>query len=172
MKKFLEKNGPWSQLINLNNIKINCIQPNQVLKLSKNLSIIPFLVPHRNEYSETCGFKIIGPNKSVLFIPDIDKWSIWGKNLITEIEQVDIALIDGTFYNKNELKTRNVNKIPHPFVTDTMNLFKNKPNFIKNKIHFIHFNHTNPLLNKTSKEYKDLIDKGFNISNKNDQIKL
>jgi pyrroloquinoline quinone biosynthesis protein B len=34
----------------------------------------------------------------------------------------------------------------------------------KDKIYFIHLNHTNPVLNKNSKEYKSVISKGFNVA--------
>ena len=172
MKKFLELNGPWSQLVELNNINLIAMEKNSIIQLTSNISIIPFPIPHRNEYSETCGFKIIGPNKSILFIPGIDKWSLWEKDLIKEVKQVDIALIDGTFYNSDELKKRNINKIPHPFIIDTMNLFKNEPLNEKEKIHFIHLNHTNPLLNKKSFAFQNLINNRFKISYKNDKISL
>ena len=172
MKKFLKQNGPWSQLVELNNINLISMEKNLIIQLSSNISIIPFSVPHRNEFSETCGFKIIGPNKKILFIPDIDRWSLWGKDLIKEVEQVDVAIIDGTFYNSDELKTRDINKIPHPFIIDTIKLFKNETQNEKEKIHFIHLNHTNPLLNKNSSEYNNLLKQGYKISYKNDKILL
>ena len=172
MKEFLKKNGPWNQLVELNNINLISMKTDSKIKLTSNISIIPFSVPHRNEYSETCGFKIIGPNKKILFIPDIDNWSLWGKDLIKEVAMVDVALIDGTFYNSDELKTRNINKIPHPFVVDIMELFKNESQGERKKIHFIHLNHTNPLLNINSLEYQNLLNNHFKISSKNDRIKL
>ena len=172
MKKFIETNGPWSQLVELNNINLTSMETDSKIQLTSNISIIPFSIPHRNEYSETCGFKIIGPNKKILFIPDIDRWSLWEQNLIKEVQQVDVALIDGTFYNSDEIKSRNINKIPHPFVIDTINLFKNEPLNEKGKIHFIHLNHTNPLLNENSIEYQNLLNNNFKISYKNDQIIL
>ena len=172
MKKFLKKNGPWNQLVDIKNINLISMKPNSEFQLTSNISIIPFLIPHRNEYSETCGFKIIGPNKKIIFIPDIDKWSLWGKDLINEIKQVDVALIDGTFYDRNELKNRDINKIPHPFIVNTIKIFKNESLNERKKINFIHLNHTNPLLNKNSSEYNNLIDQGFKISYKNDQIIL
>ena len=109
MKKFLKKNGPWNQLVELNNINLVSMKANSKIKISSNITIIPFLIPHRNEYSETCGLKIIGPNKKIIFIPDIDKWSMWEKELISEIKDVDVALLDGTFYDRNELRNRDIN---------------------------------------------------------------
>ena len=60
MKQFLETNGPWNQLVRLNNISIQKINDNVTIQLNERLSITPFLVPHRDEYSETVGYKIEG----------------------------------------------------------------------------------------------------------------
>ena len=172
MKGFLIKNGPWSQLFKLNNIRINNLNHQEEIKLSNNLSITPFLVPHRDEFSETVGFKINGPKKSVLFIPDIDKWGKWNKNLIKEIKSVDVALLDGTFYDNKEVNNRNISDIPHPFIVETMDLFKEEKNSEKFKINFIHFNHTNPLLDSNSSALIRLKESGFNMAKFKDVINL
>ncbi|MEC7848966.1 MAG: MBL fold metallo-hydrolase, partial [Candidatus Neomarinimicrobiota bacterium] len=98
MKRFLEKNGPWNQLVELNNIQLNPIKDQKEIILGKQLIIEPFRVPHRDEYSETVGFTIIGPNESMIYIPDIDKWDRWEHNISLWIEQHSYALLDGTFY--------------------------------------------------------------------------
>jgi len=172
MKGFLIKNGPWSQLFKLNNIKINNINHQEEIKLSNNLSITPFLVPHRDEFSETIGFKINGPKKSVLFIPDIDKWGKWNKNLKQEIKKADLALLDGTFYDSKEVNSRNISEIPHPFIIETMALFKEEKNSEKSKINFIHLNHTNPLLDTNSAAFKKVKESGFNTAEYKDIINL
>tara|TARA_B110000879_G_scaffold2474_2_gene3409 strand:- start:2456 stop:3385 length:930 start_codon:yes stop_codon:yes gene_type:complete len=172
MKGFLIKNGPWSQLFKLNNIKINNINNEQEIQLTSNLSITPFLVPHRDEFSETVGFKIKGPKKTVLFIPDIDKWGEWNKGLIKEIKKVDVALLDGTFYDSKEVNNRNISEIPHPFIVETMELLKNEKNSEKSKINFIHLNHTNPLLDTNSNAFKRLKESGFSVARFKEQINL
>lgn len=164
MKTFLEDNGPWSQLVNINNIAIQEIHDKEEINLSSNLSLIPFEVPHRNEYSETVGFKVIGPNKSALFIPDIDKWSRWETDIIQAISEVDYAFVDGTFYDGEELNNRDISQIPHPFIVESFERFKNLSQEEKSKIYFIHFNHTNPLLNPESKQTKQVIENGFNLA--------
>ena len=163
MAAFLGKNGPWDQLIKLKNINIQTISNKNFIKLSKNILVIPIKVPHRDEYSETVGYKIIGKTKKILFIPDIDKWNEWDKDIIEEIKLVDYALIDGTFYNGLELD-RDMSEIPHPSIEETIELFLNQPVSERNKIYFIHINHTNPILtNKNG--VKDLIESyGFNVS--------
>ena len=172
MKGFLIQNGPWSQLFKINNIKINNINHQEEIKLSNNLSITPFLVPHRDEFSETVGFKINGPKKSILFIPDIDKWGKWNKSLIQEIKKADLALLDGTFYDIKEVNNRNISEIPHPFVIETMDLFKEENNSEKSKINFIHLNHTNPLLDTNSAASKKVKESGFNTAEYKDIINL
>lgn len=146
MKEFIEINGPWSQLVKLNNIALKEIDPNSDLILSNNISIKPFLVPHRDEYSETVGFNIYTTSKKYLFIPDIDKWQKWERSVLKEIEKCDIAFLDATFNNSNELKNRDMSEVPHPFVQETMELLVKENDKIKSKVYFIHFNHTNSLL--------------------------
>lgn len=164
MKTFLEGNGPWSQLVSMKNIAINPIQNQNEITLNVDLKVIPLVVPHRDEYSETVGYKIIGPNKSALFIPDIDKWEKWNLNILDEIAQVDYAFLDATFYDGEEINNRNISEIPHPFIIESMHLFENLSPKEKNKIHFIHFNHTNTALNKNSTAYKKIIKNGFHIA--------
>jgi len=164
MAKFLGSNGPWNQLLNLNNIVIKPLQDNLEVQLSSKLSVKPILVPHRDEYSETVGYLISGPNKKALFIPDIDKWGKWTKNIIDEINHVDYAFIDATFFDAEELNNRDMSEIPHPFIVETMQLLKDQPATEKSKIYFIHFNHTNPLLNPKSRQTKAVLKAGFNIA--------
>lgn len=172
MKSFLEQNGPWSQLVNQQNIQIQTLSENKDIRLSDSLSVIPLLVPHRDEYSETVGYLISGPRKKLLFIPDIDKWEKWNQDINTLIKQVDFALIDATFFDAAEINNRPINEIPHPFVIESMERFKLMPLKDKQKIHFIHFNHTNPLINNKSIATEKVIKAGFNITKKGNIFKL
>ncbi len=172
MKSFLETNGPWNQLVDLENIKINSLHHDTTIQLSNQLSITPFRVPHRDEYSETVGFKITGPNKSVLFIPDINKWNIWDKKIEEEVQQVDLAFLDATFYDQSEIPHRNMSEIPHPFVVESMKRFEGLTKKDKQKIHFIHFNHTNPVLNEKSEQTKIVQQSGFGIARTNQYFSL
>ena len=171
MSKFLTKNGPWDQLVKLNNISIQTISNKEFVKLSENIFVIPIRVPHRDEYSETVGYKIIGKSKKILFIPDIDKWDEWKKSIIEEVKLVDYAFIDGTFYNGTELN-RDMKEIPHPSIEETLQLFSNQPVAERNKIYFIHINHTNPILtNKNG--IKDMVEGlGLNIAQRGLKFKL
>ncbi len=164
MKIFLDSNGPWSQLVQLKNINIQVLTPTEGLILTPNIHIVPMIVPHRDEFSETVGYVISGPTKRALFIPDIDKWEKWDVNIIEAIAGVDYAFIDGTFYDGSELNTRNLSEIPHPFIVESMKKFSKLSASEKSKIYFIHFNHTNPALNPESEAAKSIITNGFHIA--------
>lgn len=172
MASFLETNGPWGQLVSNQNIALTPLQNKQETELSQDLKIVPFTVPHRDEYSETVGYKIVGPNKSALFIPDIDKWEKWETDIVSEITKVDYAFLDATFYDGEEINNRDISEIPHPFVIESMKLFENLLSTEKKKIYFIHFNHTNPLLNVESKQTKRVLKKGFRIARKGFKLEL
>ncbi len=75
MRSFITNNGPWSQLVSLQNISLQNLQHDSTIVVNNKLKITPFIVPHRDEFSETVGYKIESRKKSALFIPDIDKWS-------------------------------------------------------------------------------------------------
>ncbi len=172
MRSFLENNAPWNQLINLKNIILYNLENKISIKLIRNLNITPIRVPHRDEFSETVGYIIRGPNKTVLFVPDIDKWSLWEENLITLLKEVDLAFIDATFFSSEEVNYRPLSEIPHPLVIETIDYLKNEGADIKNKIYFIHMNHTNPLLNRNSKAFKFVLGKGFNVARLGQQFEL
>ena len=172
MKKFLDENGPWSQLVSLQNISIIELSNESKISIDSNVIVQPVEVPHRAEFSETVGYKIYGPNKTALFIPDIDKWYLWEKSIIEEIKQVDYAIIDATFYDSKEVNYRDISEIPHPFVTESMDLFDSIDIKEKNKIYFIHLNHTNPLINKDSDQYKLVISKGYNVAEEGMKLNL
>lgn len=163
MKHFLENNGPWDQLVRLENIILVEINDGSELTISEEITVKYFSVPHRNEYSEMAAYKIISPGRSYLFIPDIDKWDKMNKDIISLVESSDIAFLDGTFYSGNELPGRNMDEIPHPLIVETMDLFSRESKGTRNKIHFIHFNHSNPVLyNKDIRE--EILNRGFNIA--------
>ncbi len=171
MKNYLETSGPWSQLVELENIRIKELQQDSIVDLNSNVKVIPFLVPHRDEYSETVGYKIIGPKKTALFIPDIDKWQKWNRNIVEEVKHVDYAFVDATFFDANEVK-RPIAEIPHPFIIETVSLFENEALEIKNKVIFIHFNHTNPAIESNSEARKKIEKLGFRFASEGDHYQL
>jgi len=171
MKEFLSNNGPWSQLVTTQNIVFSDLQKDSIVSLSNALKVTPFLVPHRDEFSETVGYKIEGKNKSALFIPDINKWSLWEKNIVEEVKKVDYAFIDATFFKEGEIN-RPMSEVPHPFIEETVAMFKNESLATMNKVIFIHFNHTNPALQSNSIERNDLELLGFRFATEGERFEL
>jgi pyrroloquinoline quinone biosynthesis protein B len=163
MSNFLQNNGPWSQLVDINNIKIKEINFGLSTNELANINITPVKVPHRDEYSETAGYIIKGKNKKALFIPDIDKWEKWDRDLSQLAQEFDFLLIDATFYDSKEIN-RDISEIPHPLVTETINLLSGLSKENRNKVYFIHMNHTNMMLDPNSELSKLVTSKGFNIA--------
>ena len=163
MGDFLKKNGPWNQLVEINNIQIQNLNFGLNTNELRNITVTPIQVPHRDEYSETAGFIIEGRNKKALFIPDIDKWEKWNKNLKQLVYEFDYLLLDSTFYDSDEIN-RDISEIPHPLVIETINLLDDLSREQKDKVYFIHMNHTNLMLDPSSELTKLVTDKGFNIT--------
>ncbi|MCG8606169.1 MBL fold metallo-hydrolase, partial [bacterium] len=124
MGTFLRENGPWSQLIDFKNIKLEQLQPERSVDITTNLNVEAFKVPHRDEFTDTVGYLVTGPNKRLLFIPDIDHWRVWERPLVKVLERVDYAFLDGSFFSPEELPNRDLSKIKHPLITQTIELLE------------------------------------------------
>ena len=175
MREYLRDNGPWSQLVRYENIVLKPLEEGVSVRLNERLSVTPLLVPHRQEYSEVVGFRIEGPNRSSLFIPDIDSWEEWDE-MGTRIEEVlatvDIAYLDGTFFANGEIEGRDMSDFPHPFITHSMDRFAPLPPGEKGKVRFIHLNHTNPALWPESAEYASVTERGFQLAKEGERVGL
>ena len=172
MKTFLESNGHWDQLVTLGQIELKPMKNKSIQPLNGRISIKPFLVPHRDEYSETVGYRVVGPSHSLVYIPDIDKWENWDRDIGEVILENDYMLIDGTFFGAGEILNRSMEEIPHPFIIESMERFNNLSEEEKSKIRFIHLNHTNPALNNESAERKSMTLKGLKVARRNEKFKL
>lgn len=175
MAAFLTNNGPWSQLVKYENIRLETLSPNSRIELSDSLRVSSFLVPHRQEFSEVAGFIVHGPQKTVGFIPDIDSWEEWdstGTGLDRFLESVDLALVDATFFANGEIPGRDMSSFPHPFLSHTMARLSSASDETKAKIVFIHLNHTNPALEVGGEVYYLIQQEGFRIARPGEQIDL
>ena len=151
---FFRENKPFKYLIDRGEIDPVYTKFNEPLLLDKNTTITLFEVPHRNEDGNTAGFLIEG-DKSLLYIPDMDDYT---NEIIQRIGDVDIALIDGSFYTKNEImRQRNV---PHPPIVESLELLRD----FETRIIFTHFNHSNPVLNLDSSEFQKIKSLGFEVA--------
>jgi pyrroloquinoline quinone biosynthesis protein B len=175
MKDYLETNGPWSQLVRLGNITLHKMTPGKTIALAEGLTVEPFLVPHRQEYSEVAGFIIDGPNRDVLFIPDIDSWEEWdeaGTRIEDMIARVDVAFVDATFFDNGEIPGRDMSGFPHPFIRHSMERFSGLPASEKAKVRFIHLNHTNPALRTDSAARREIEARGFRVAEEMERVDL
>lgn len=164
MTRFLEENGPWSQLVRYENIALQIIRPEEETSLTERISFIPLLVPHRDEYSDTVGFIIAGPKKKLLYIPDIRNWESWDRSITEEVGKVDYAILDGTFYTPDELAGRDLSIIGHPFIAASMDALAPVVKSGKSRIYFTHLNHTNRALDPDGPEQKEIREKGFHLA--------
>ncbi len=164
MKKYLSSSGPWDQLVRLGNVMLRPMWDGTAIRLNARLGVTPFLVPHRDEYTETVGFKITGPRNSFLYLPDIDKWEKWRTPIEEMLAGVDAAYLDGTFYAAGEIPGRDMSEIPHPFIVETMKRLAALPASERVKVRFIHLNHTNPALDPTGPAARAIRRAGFNLA--------
>jgi pyrroloquinoline quinone biosynthesis protein B len=129
-------------------------------------------VPHRDEYSETVAYRIEGPEKTAVFVPDIDKWERWDTSLRAIVRASDYALIDAAFFADGELPDRDMSIIPHPFVSESMDLLEDLTDEEKSRVIFIHMNHTNPLLIDGSEAQAEVERRGFRYATEGMRLAL
>lgn len=176
MAAFLRTNGPWSQLVALGNVTLTEMRSDEFTVLSDDFGVLPFAVPHRDEYSETVGFLLMTPDLRAVYLPDIDSWdelAATGEgDLAALVAGADYLFLDATFWDDNELPGRDMAEIPHPRVTHTMDLLQALPDEERAKIRFIHYNHTNPLRDPASPQSQEVLRRGFGVAREGDRFCL
>jgi pyrroloquinoline quinone biosynthesis protein B len=150
MRAFLEQNGPWSLLVETGAIELRTLVPGEAVELAPGLTLTALTVPHRDEFSDTLAFIVRGPSRSALYLPDIDQWERWDRPLEEVLAEVDVALIDGTFYDERELPGRDRSEFPHPPIRATLERLSAAPLELRARVLFTHLNHTNPACDPAS----------------------
>lgn len=164
MGAFLRDNAPWDQLVKQQNITLRLAKPDVAIALDDGVQVTPIEVPHRAEYTDTLGYIIAGPNRRILYIPDCSPWHAWKTPVLPHFDAVDVALIDATFYSGDELPGRDLTKIGHPLMVDTMDLLQSRVDAKKLEVWFIHLNHSNPALEPGSEARATLERRGFHVA--------
>jgi len=172
MATFLSRNAPWEQLVHTNNIALNPIKPGERFALGDDVFVTPLLVPHRDEYADTVAFVFEGSRTRVLYIPDTDPWARWSTAPESVFAGIDVALVDGTFFSGDELPGRDLSKIGHPLITDSMNRLGASVESGALEVLFIHLNHSNPLHDPTSLAHQQVLDAGFAVAHRGLEIPL
>lgn len=179
MAAFLRSNGPWDQLVSLENIAISEMADGAPAMATDTVMVMPFLFPHRDEYSETVGFGIFTAERRALYLPDLDSWEAAIEmrgpdgDIRGAVSAFDYIFVDATFWDDNELVDENgvgrdMSEIPHPRVSGTMDLLADLSDEDRAKFHFIHYNHTNPIRDPDSAESREVIERGFNVARRGD----
>ncbi|MCA9868053.1 MAG: MBL fold metallo-hydrolase [Anaerolineae bacterium] len=126
--------------------------------LGYSLTVTPLAVPHRDEWGAgTFAFLVEGPARSLLYVPDIDRWEDWPAARAV-VGAVDVALVDATFYSAAELGGRP--PVAHPLIPDTLAYFGESAG----KLVLTHLNHTNPVLDEDSEERAMVYRRGATVA--------
>jgi len=178
MAEFLENNDPWGFMIRQERIIPTPVEPGRWTRASEWLDVMPFLVPHRDELSDTVGFVFQGPNASLLYLPDINSWERWAswegprRVLAEAVAEVDAALLDGSFWSADEVPGRAVEDIPHPLIPGTMDLLQEVVDDNISDVIFTHLNNSNPVLVRDGHERQLVEERGFKVAEEGMRIDL
>ncbi|QDU66869.1 MBL fold metallo-hydrolase [Engelhardtia mirabilis] len=164
MQAFLTDNGPWSLSVAGGGFDFARIDPEHPLRAGEDLVVEALRVPHRDEFSDTLAFVIRGPERSLLYLPDIDKWERWETPVEEVLAGVDVALVDGTFFGPDELPGRAMAEIPHPFIFESLERFAPLSETDRAKLRFTHLNHSNPAADPASDAARQVRDAGCSIA--------
>ena len=163
MASFLSGNGPWKRLVEAGNIALKVLEPGRGVNLAPGLTVEPLRVPHREEESDVVGYLVAGPSRRLVYLPDVDDWGRWDRDIAQIVASVDVALLDGTFYSPRDLGTRSIAEIPHPMITATMDRLQEQVR-LGRRVVFIHLNHSNPALQTDSAERMEMSRRGFEVA--------
>jgi pyrroloquinoline quinone biosynthesis protein B len=175
MAAYLSSNGPWDQLVRYRNVELVTLAAGEPVELAPGLRVTAIPVPHRQEYTEVVGFRIEGPSRSVLFVPDIDSFAALdaqGGRIEELIAGVDIAYLDGSFWAQGEIPGRDMTEFPHPMIVDSLERFAALPPSERAKIRFIHLNHTNPALDARGPERARIEAAGLAVAEEGERVDL
>ncbi|MCH2142184.1 MAG: MBL fold metallo-hydrolase [Phycisphaerales bacterium] len=163
MAEFLRSNDPWAQVIEYGQVDVREVAPGHTCEPLEGLRVEFIEVPHREEHSDTVAFKVHGPARTLLWVPDVDQWGRHDGLLPKLLEGVDVAYVDATFYDGSELPGRDLSRIPHPFMVETMQMWEAQAADRPGVMRFIHMNHTNPVLH--DQDLREQVEsRGFRIA--------
>jgi pyrroloquinoline quinone biosynthesis protein B len=179
---FLRANGPWSLLVEerrllLEELVLEGFTPGAPVALAPDLAVVAFRVPHRDEFSDTVGFELRGPRRTLAYLPDIDKWEAWDAvagagSVEALLARCDVALLDGSFFADGEIPGRSMAEIPHPFVIESLERLARLPAEERAKVRFTHLNHTNPAADPASAARRRIEAAGMGVLAEGELIEL
>ncbi|HSH76412.1 MAG TPA: MBL fold metallo-hydrolase, partial [Longimicrobiales bacterium] len=164
MATFLETNQPWRFLVDQGRLVLRPLSVDRWHRIDEHLEVQLWRVPHRDELADTVGFVFRGSRGSLLFLPDINSWSLWERDVATAVESVDVALLDGSFWSMDELPGRAVEDIPHPLMTGTMDALQGVVHREAARVVLTHMNNSNPALDEGGPQQAEIRRRGFEIA--------
>jgi pyrroloquinoline quinone biosynthesis protein B len=172
MAAFLRANAPWSRLVSRGEIELRESPPGVAFDLDLGVRVTPFAVPHRDEDSDTVGYKIAGKRHVIAYVPDTDRWTTWSPEALEALAECDTLLVDGTFFAADELPGRDVGQIGHPLMVTTMDRLEGDVRSGRLRVLFTHLNHSNHALDPESPERRATNTRGFAVADDGQRLPL
>lgn len=174
MYSLIERTPAWNQLLLQNVLEFGTFP-----RIEIDDTVVEFIhIPHRAELSDMHAIIIRGREKSLLFLPDHDSWNetlaAHSCNTIRDFlskYNIDIALLDGTFWSGGELQGRDMSVVPHPTIEESLQRLGSRKQ-IDPDISFIHLNHTNPAYDQTGTEHQEIVQLGWRLGEEGQSFKL
>lgn len=157
--RFLQENRPFKDMLEWGAIEVRAVHPGDTVTLMEGLKVRAERVPHREDFSDTVAWLIEGPRERLLYAPDMDHLE---DGLVDLMTRVDVSLVDGTFYYRDEIPGA-MGKVPHPPVEESM-VWLRRAIDAGRRVVYTHFNHTNPLCDPRSPEFEQVVSQGFGIA--------
>jgi pyrroloquinoline quinone biosynthesis protein B len=164
MCAFLRSNKPWSRLVEWGHVELRPLKPAGTADLGGGLTVSALAVPHRDEDSDTVGYILDGGTRRILYVPDTDAWERWPRSLESVLANVDVAFLDGTFFDGGEIPGRDPAEIPHPLIRRTMDRLGERSTSISPRVIFTHLNHSNPAMDPRSPAAEEILRRGYEVA--------
>jgi pyrroloquinoline quinone biosynthesis protein B len=164
----LAANEPWAMMQQEGFLRLEPLALDVAYDLLPGVRVTMLSVPHRAEWdTDTVAVRIEGPAASLLYLPDIDQWHEWNTDLVEIVTSVDVACLDGTFWDRPVHPG-----VPHPPMLETMERLQHVVESGRAKVVFTHLNHSNPAVNPESPEAAEARCRGFSIGRDGDTTAL
>lgn len=164
----LRANEPWVRMAQDGFIRLVAMPYGSPFEAVEGVQVTLIQAPHRSEWAtDTAALRIEGSGGSLLYVPDIDSWDEWDRDLIQTVSDVDVALLDGCFWQAPNRKG-----VPHPPMLETMDRLREVVDTGRTRVMFTHLNHSNPAFTPDSDELRIVRERGFNVATEGDTFGL
>ena len=164
MAELLASNQPWAFLVDQGRIQPRPLDLDRWHRIDEHLEVQLWKVPHRDELADTVGFVFRGPAGTLLFLPDINSWALWERDVAETVASVDVALLYGSFWSADEVPGRAVEDIPHPLIPWTMDALQGVVDRGDARVVLTHLNNSNPALDENGPQQAEIRRRGFELA--------